>query len=462
MNSKVVIMAGGSGTRLWPMSRSSHPKQFVKIFENKSLFQLSVERNKIFGDLLVVVGEPHKFIAADQLDEIGVNAEILVEPAAKNTAPCALLSALLANKDYNAILLLPADHYITDLNHYEATIKKALHQAEQSQICTIGIKPSVPHTGYGYITGTKDQNNVYKNCQFKEKPDFKTAAQYLIEGGYFWNSGIFACNIAFLLQEAKKLDNKMLTEVMYAFETLSSKTRFLELDKASFDNVPANSIDYTIAERTSGMVMIEADFVWSDLGSWQSLWEVSKKDEDHNHCEGKNILLKDVKNSYIRSNKLTSVIGVENLVIINTDDALLIADKSRSEEVKELVSTLAKNNHKEVAEHTLVNRPWGHYHELYSTDSYKVKHIVIKPDSQISLQYHNQRSEHWIIVSGEGEVTINDEITQVRSNQSVFIPKTATHTIKNISKEDLHMIEVQTGAYFGEDDIVRLKDKYGR
>jgi len=459
---KVVIMAGGSGTRLWPMSRSAYPKQFVKLFENLSLLQLTLQRNRTLGKALVIVGEAHKFIALDQINEIGISADILVEPEPKNTAACSIMAAFIAKQScINKLLLLPADHYILDEDIYLETVNRSLEEITNNGICTMGIRPTHPHTGYGYIKTNNMQQDICQECEFVEKPSFNTATQYLKNGGYFWNSGIFACNVNFLLEQAHLLQPEIFSSTKEAFDTIRMTKDFLEINGKSFNKIPSNSIDYAIVEKAPLLSMVKADFRWNDLGSWQSLWEVSEKDKYKNVCEG-NIVTKSVTNSYIRADKLTSVIGVDNLVIVDSEDALLVANKDMSESVKELVAEMSARKHKEMVDHTTVIRPWGYYHELCSSEHYKVKHIVIKPSAQISLQYHMHRTEHWVIISGTGQVTLDDKIINVTADQSVFIPKTYHHTIKNTGTVDLHMVEVQTGTYFGEDDIVRLEDKYGR
>lgn len=465
---KIIIMAGGSGTRLWPMSRQLYPKQFIKIFDGQSLLQKTLLRNQALGTSSVIVSEDHRFIAAEQIREVGLSAQLIVEPMQKNTAPCSIVAALQAKAEgAEQVVLLPADLYIENEAAYLEVIKKAIYYSK-NKIATIGITPKSPHTGYGYIkTGLSLENNdfspkIYETEKFVEKPGLETAKEYLASGKYFWNSGIFIYNVDYFLDKARSLKIDIVNHSLESFNGASKDHDFLRLAKEPYSQIESISIDYAFMEHIDDMVLIEGDFGWSDLGSWESLWNISKKDDANNAIIG-NVLTSGVTNTYIRSeNQLTAVVGLNNVIIINTDDALLVADKSRSEDVKNIVNALMKENRKEVTEHVQTFRPWGYYQTVDTGDLYKVKRIVVHPGQKLSVQYHHHRAEHWVIVRGVAEVQIGTKIRRLSENDSIYIPKGMRHRLTNIGEIDLHLVEVQTGHYLGEDDIVRIKDIYGR
>jgi mannose-1-phosphate guanylyltransferase/mannose-6-phosphate isomerase len=459
---KPVIMAGGSGTRLWPLSRKSFPKQFVKLFDNQSLLQKTLLRNTPFGRPIVIVSEDHRFIAAEQIREIGVEADLVVEPAPKNTAPCAIIASLLAlESNIETVLLLPADHYIEENDKYISLINKAANLT--NEVATIGIKPSFAHTGYGYIkTGKQIADKIFHAEKFIEKPEKSIAEEYLSLGNYFWNSGIFLFNANYMLEQARHLQSKLFELTNAAYLSSAKDLDFTRLDNHYYDQLESISIDYAVMEHIESMILLEANFKWNDLGSWESIWEINKKDEHNNYKLG-DVVSKDVKNSFIMSdNRLTAVIGLSDVIVVNTADALLVADKSKSEEVKQIVNHLSKLGRIEATEHTRVFRPWGYYQTIDDGELYKVKRIVVHSGHKLSLQCHNHRAEHWVIVRGVAEVIIDGKTSKLTENDSIYIPKGAQHRLSNIGDIDLHLIEVQTGKYLGEDDIVRLGDSYGR
>lgn len=456
-------MAGGSGTRLWPMSRQLYPKQFIKIFDGLSLLQKTLLRNQQFGKPAVIVAEEHRFIAAEQIREVGIEADLIVEPVQKNTAPCAIVAALQAKQEgFETVLLLPADLHIIGDEEYLSVINTT-YGCIKSGVVTIGIRPTFAHTGYGYIKTKQSINaKIYKTEKFVEKPNLATAKEYISQGGYFWNSGMFIYNVDYFLKQAQQLQGTLFAKVTAAFASASKDLDFIRLAKEPYAQIESISVDYAIMEHVSDMILVEGDFGWNDLGSWESLWQVSPKDANNNHLVGE-VIINNVTNSYIRSEKkLTAVVGIDNIIIINTDDALLVADKSRSEEVKQIVNQLTNSNRKEAIEHVQIFRPWGYYQTIDNGDSHKVKRIVVHPGQKLSMQYHHHRAEHWVIVCGIAEIEIGTEISRLSENDSIYIPKGMKHRLANIGEIDLHLIEVQTGDYLGEDDIVRITDIYGR
>lgn len=459
---KPVIIAGGSGTRLWPLSRKLFPKQFIKLFDNQSLLQKTLIRNKSFGRPAVIVGEEHRFIAAEQIKEIGIEADLIVEPASKNTAPCAIIASLIALENgLETVLFLPADHYIEEENNYVSLISDAAKFADE--VAMIGIKPSFAHTGYGYIKTDKTiQDKIFHAEKFVEKPDVLLAQDYFQQGNYFWNSGIFIFNAKFMLDRAENLQDQLFEHTSTAYALSIKDLDFIRLDANSYNKLQSISIDYAIMEHLESMILFEANFTWNDLGSWDSIWQVNDKDEHNNYHFG-DVLTRDVKNSYIMSdNRLTAVIGLSDVIVVNTADALLVADKSKSEQVKDIVNYLSKACRTEATEHTRVFRPWGYYQTIDSGELHKVKRIVVHKGQKLSLQYHNHRAEHWVVVKGIAEVIIDNQVSNLTENDSIYIPKGSSHRLSNIGEVDLHLIEVQTGNYLGEDDIVRLGDEYGR
>ncbi len=459
-----VIMAGGSGTRLWPLSRENYPKQFIKIFDGKSLLQHSLYRNKDFGKPVVIVGEEHRFIALEQASEIGIKVDIIIEPEGKNTAPCAIIGALIGlHRKADSVLLLPADHYIKDLDSYKKTIKEAISSSQKSEISTIGIKPSKPHTGYGYIElGNFIDGSAYKVKNFVEKPNHATATEYFESGKYCWNSGMFAFSPSSMISLCQNHIPDMFEHTYSSLEHASKDLDFLRLSSEEYKKITPDSIDYAIMEKAQNITCIKAIFEWNDLGNFASIWDISQKDEKQNVLLG-DILTEESNHNYIyTSNKLVATCGIKNLIIINTEDSILVAHKDEAENIKKIVSKLKKLNREEAKNSTICYRPWGSYQTIDSGELHKVKRIIVKPHHKLSLQYHNHRAEHWVIVKGTAEVEIDGKVTILNENDSIYIPKNSTHRLTNSANTDLHLIEVQTGNYLGEDDIVRLTDAYGR
>lgn len=483
-----VILCGGSGTRLWPLSRSGFPKQFLVLSGSNSLFQQAVERlnaldhgdsgNHIeLGKTLVVTNEEHRFLALDQLRELNnIQATLLLEPAGRNTAPALTLAALQAqdlNHEQDPILVItPADQTIQNNSAFTSALQHCIAVAQTGTIAILGIKPSSPETGYGYIqrTGSKDENNAYVVDRFVEKPNQATALQYLESGNYLWNSGMFVLKASVWLTALKEFrpDIFAATEKAWAAKTEdhSGDATFIRPHKAIFSTIPSESIDYAVIEKCPGsqfpIKMVELDAGWNDLGAWDAVWQVGKQDQDGNVTSG-DTLLTNSKNSLIHaSSRLVSAVGVENLIIVETADAVLVADRKNSQDVKNIVNQLESQQREEKNLHRKVARPWGWYDSVDEGERFKVKRIQVKPGASLSLQMHHHRAEHWIVVKGEAEVTNGDQVITLTENQSTYIPQGQTHRLGNPGKEPLEIIEVQSGSYLGEDDIVRFEDTYGR
>jgi mannose-1-phosphate guanylyltransferase / mannose-6-phosphate isomerase len=487
-----VILCGGSGTRLWPLSRSGFPKQFLVLSgdgSNQSLFQQAITRINAIGgaqiDLaptLIVTNEEHRFLALDQLRELkGVSATLLLEPVGRNTAPALSLAALQALdngvEDLDPILVItPADQTVQN----QATFVKALQDCvavvvedkTKKTIAILGITPSAPETGYGYIQrdSAKGKNNEFAVECFVEKPDAKTAQTYLVDGNYLWNSGMFVLRASTWLAALAQYrpDIAKATEAAWNNKVLdqSGEVAFVRLDKALFTAVPSESIDYAVIEKctegTFSVKMVELDAGWNDLGAWDAVWQVGKQDHDGNVTSG-DALLVNTKNSLVHaSNRLVSTVGIENLIIVETADAVLVADRKNSQDVKSIVSQLEQQKREEKNLHRKVARPWGWYDSVDEGERFKVKRIQVKPGASLSLQMHHHRAEHWIVVKGVAEITNGDQVIILTENQSTYIPQGQTHRLANPGKTPLEIIEVQTGSYLGEDDIVRFKDTYGR
>jgi len=462
-----IILCGGSGTRLWPMSRANCPKQFIKFNdEGISLFQKTIQRLPEFcSDPILICNESHRFLLAEQLREISKTAKtIILEPEGRNTAPAIAIGALEAMRMDNAssIVVLSADHEIKDITAFHEALEQSIEAIAQNFLVTFGIKPSRPETGYGYIKVVENGKSIKKIFSFKEKPNQALANEYFSSKSYFWNSGMFAMKAESYLSELKKFEPDIYNNCAYAFDNLNRNEDFARLDPEIFVKCKSISIDYAVMERTKHGALIPLNAGWSDLGSWGSLWLESNKDNLDNVIEG-DIYTNNVNNSLIYSkDKFTSVIGVENLVIIDTKDALLISNKETSMHTKEVVSFLKKNNRSEHILHKKVHRPWGFFESLEKQDGYQVKLLSINPGAKISLQKHSRRSEHWIIISGVATVTCDNNVKDFLPNQSTFIPNGSIHRLENNCDEKLKVIEVQTGDYLGEDDIIRIKDKYNR
>jgi len=465
-----LILSGGSGTRLWPVSRKNLPKQFLNLAGEGTLFQQTIARTRQLPNVtspIVVASEDHRFLAADQLLEVGIrDATIVLEPLARNTAPAIALGALQAQeRDPEALLLvLPADHLIGDTEAFVAVVKQAMPLAEQGWLVTFGIRPDRPETGFGYIRRAEAIGNEgYRVEQFVEKPDLTTAESYLADGGYDWNSGMFLFKASRYLEELAVHAPAMLAAVREAHANASTDLDFVRIDHDTFARVPDNSIDYAVMEKTRHAAVIPVSCTWSDIGSWSALWLTGDKDAEGNLREGDTLSI-DSRNSLLRSHDrhLLATVGIDDLIVVTTPDATLVAHRDAAQDVKKIVEQLKASGRSEHSLHRVVHRPWGSYDSLEAGNRFQVKRIVVKPGAALSLQKHHHRAEHWIVVSGTAEVTCDEKVFLLGENQSTFIPLGSRHRLRNPGKVPLELIEVQSGSYLGEDDIVRYDDVYGR
>ncbi len=461
-----VILSGGSGTRLWPLSRSQYPKQFLPLVSSKTMVQETIIRVQGIEGLqppIAICNENHRFMMAEQLREIDINpAAIILEPMGRNTAPAVALAALSAKPD-DILLILPADHVISNIPAFQSAIKKANTLAEQGYLVTFGIVPDEPETGYGYIkAGESINKDSFNVANFVEKPNLETAKEYLKSGEYFWNSGMFAFKAGRYIEELNKFQPDILKACKNALSNDKHDLDFVRLDREAFTKCPSDSIDYAVMEKTDQAAIIPLDADWNDIGSWSALWEVSDKNEDSNAING-DVITIDTNNSYIHSShKLITTVGVENLIVIETDDAVMIAAKDRVQDVKKIVDQLKNDDRKEANIHLKVYRPWGYYHSVDNGSRHQTKRIVVKPGAKLSLQKHHHRAEHWVVVKGTALVTKGDEQILLSENESTYIPLGIVHCLENPGVIPLEIVEVQSGSYLGEDDIIRFNDKYGR
>lgn len=466
-----VILAGGSGTRLWPLSRSAYPKQLLPLMSERSLLQETVQRSgKDFGFAgpILICNDDHRFLIDDQLREAGHEAQkIILEPAARNTAPALAAVALwLVEQDPQAVMLVqPADHSIGAPEELHRAVQAGLTAVADGRLVTFGIKPSRAEPGYGYIKVgplLDGSDHVRVVDRFVEKPDAATAAQYVESGAYCWNSGIFLLSAKRYLEELQRLHPDMYDACVQAVNKGKDDLGFFRLDAEAFRQAPALSIDHAVMEHTKTAAVVPVDMVWSDLGSWKALREAVDADPDGNVLSG-DVLSRDVHNSYLRTeDKLLAVIGLDDVIVVSTDDAVLVAKADRVDEVSRLVDQMKQRNRSESVSHSTVYRPWGSYRSVDTGDRFQVKRITVKPGAKLSLQKHYHRAEHWVVVCGTALVQRDEESLLLRENESVYIPIGAAHRLENPGKLPLHLIEVQSGAYLGEDDIVRLVDSYGR
>lgn len=468
-----VILSGGSGTRLWPLSRAKKPKQFLPLLNDKSMLQNTLLRLKGLPDLaapMVICNEDHRFMVAEQLREVSTQqADIILEPVGRNTAPAIAVAALkaLANKQDPLLLVLAADHAIRDIPAFHRAIELATPAALQGKLVTFGIVPSCAHTGYGYIRKAEHAEatiaaEVYAVAEFCEKPDLATATSFVNSGQYYWNSGMFLFKASSLLAELQQFAPEIVRCAEQALQQASSDLDFIRLNKDAFANSPSDSIDYAVMEKSDNAVMVALDAGWSDVGSWDALWEVMAKDEQGNACRG-DVLLEQCHNSYINAEeRLVAVIGLNDVVVVETKDAVLVASKAHIQGVKNIVAKLQSYGRTEVDLHREVFRPWGKYDSVDNGTRYQVKHITVKPGAKLSVQMHHHRAEHWVVVSGSALVRNGDKEFLVTENESTFIPVGTVHSLENPGKIPLELIEVQSGSYLGEDDIIRFEDKYGR
>ena len=494
-----VILCGGSGTRLWPLSRAGFPKQFLVLSGTSSLFQQAVERvqglaagDMTLGETLVVTNEEHRFLVLDQLRELkNTPATLLLEPVARNTAPALTLAALhaTANGEDPILVVTPADQTITDTAAFSAALRTSVQAAIDGSIVILGITPDRPETGYGYIktlTPTLSPSDpslnplspweragvragapaIFSVEAFTEKPDTETAQRYLAEGGYYWNAGMFVLRASTWLKALAQFRPDIAQAAREAWAGKSADAPFIRPDKAAFAAVPSESIDYAVMENCPGSAfpirMVPLDAGWSDLGAWDAVWQVGQPDAQGNVTRG-DVLLADTRDSLVySSSRLVGAVGVENLVIVETADAVLVAERSQSQNVKKIVAALEQQKRDEHTLHRKVHRPWGWYDSIDEADRFKVKRIQVKPGASLSLQKHHHRAEHWIVVKGTAEVTCGDKKILLGENQSTYIPLGEVHRLANPGKVPLEIIEVQSGSYLGEDDIVRFEDSYGR
>lgn len=466
-----VILSGGSGSRLWPQSRREYPKQFLPLADPDSTMiqQTALRLRGLDAHAPIVVSnEHHRFIVAEQLQQVDAKPEaILLEPFGRNTAPAVTLAALRAarNHDDPLLLVLPADHVITDTGAFHRAVQKGAEAARQGHLVTFGIVPARPETGYGYIrrgNGISGLEDTFAVARFVEKPDQEKAEAFIADGGYYWNSGMFIFTAARYLEEIQRLNPEIYRHCQEALAGADQDRDFTWLNRDAFAACPDDSIDYAVMEKTASAAVVPLDAGWSDVGSWQSLWEIEGKDSQGNVSRGE-VLAIDSRNCLMAGEKrLIAAVGVEDLVIIDSDDAVLVAPRSRAQDVKKLVAELETRGCSRHLYHRKVFRPWGHYDCLDSGDRFQVKRINVKPGGQLSLQMHHHRAEHWIVVRGTAKVTCGEKTLLLTENQSTFIPLGTAHRLENPGKVDLEIIEVQSGAYLGEDDIVRFDDSYGR
>lgn len=472
-------MAGGSGTRLWPLSRSLHPKQFLPLVGENTMLQATIKRLNQLGVVapVTICNESHRFIVAEQLRSINKEGSIILEPEGRNTAPAIALAANLVLSEQIAaqnnigndplLLILAADHIIQDETAFTLAVQKAMPLAQQGKLVTFGIVPKSAHTGYGYILrgeslGDTGQESGFKVKEFVEKPNEQTAQDYLDGGQHYWNSGMFLFKASRYLEELSIHRPDIAVACEASLKNTSNDLDFIRVDKDAFIKCPDESIDYAVMEKTQDAVVVPLDAGWNDIGSWSALWEESVKDENGNAVTG-DVILQDTHNSLIHSNeRLVATVGLDNIVIIDTKDAVMVAHKDKVQDVKAIVSELKDRGRNEWKIHREVYRPWGKYDSIDQGERYQVKRITVKAGEKLSLQMHHHRAEHWIVVSGTAKVTLAGKTQLITENESIYIPIGMTHSLENPGKLPLEMIEVQSGSYLGEDDIVRFEDRYGR
>ncbi len=466
-----VIMAGGTGSRLWPMSRELYPKQFLRLYGQRSMLQETVLRldDVDAREPVVICNQEHRFLVAEQLRQINkLSHNIILEPVGRNTAPAIALAALSAieNGDDPILLVLAADHIINNKLAFHQAIKSAFKFALQGRLVTFGIVPTGPETGYGYIhrgqEETLDEQIAYQVSRFVEKPNKETAESYIASGEYYWNRGMFMFRAKKYLEELEKFRPDILDACKAAIQGCKESDEFIKVDRDLFIACPDESVDYAVMEKTTDAVVVGLDADWSDVGSWSALWEVSPKDDKGNVLTG-DTFLHNANNCYINTDeKLIAAIGVDDLVIINTKDAVLVVNKDQVQDVKKVVEYLKANHRSEYKRHREIYRPWGRCDVVVQTERFNVNRITVKPGAAFSMQMHHHRTEHWVILSGTGEVTIKDQKFLLTENQSTFIPIGAQHRLENPGKIPLELLEIQSGSYLGDDDIIRIKDQYGR
>jgi len=460
---KAVVMAGGSGTRLWPLSRAGHPKQFLALNGEDTMLQATMKRLKglDISSSVTICNEEHRFFVAEQLREINMLGSIILEPVGRNTAPAIALAALTSDDD-PLLLVLAADHVIQDELAFTKAVSEALPLAEAGKLVTFGIIPSEPHTGYGYIKKGSETGAGFVVNEFVEKPSSKLAKEYLLSGDYLWNSGMFLFRASRYLDELKKFRPDIFEACKAATVGITSDLDFCRIKKADFISCPADSVDYAVMEKTADAVVFPMDAGWSDIGSWSSLWDISEKDINGNVSLG-DVITHRTKNSFVRTDgQLVTTIGVNDLVIIATKDAVMVAHKDSVQDTKVIVEQLKHENRNEWELNREVYRPWGKYDSIDSDDGYQVKRLTVNPGAKLSVQMHYYRSEHWVVVAGRARVHYGDNSHDLNVNESTYHGKEVVHALENPGDTPLELIEVQVGSYLGEDDIVRFKDNYGR
>jgi mannose-1-phosphate guanylyltransferase/mannose-6-phosphate isomerase len=472
-----VILSGGSGSRLWPLSRALRPKQFLGLTGDQTLFQMTLQRLVGLVDRLepiVVANDDHRFLAADQCLQMGVTPQALIlEPVARNTAPAIAVAALAAQVDTQAsalghdpvLLVLPSDHVFQDVAAFQAAVRVGERAASAGAMVTFGIVPTGPETGYGYVKANRSasrDSGSFSVEAFVEKPNLAKAKDYLADGGYYWNSGMFMFKASAYLSELATHQPAMLKACQQAFERAKKDLDFVRLDFEALSASPSDSIDYAVMEKTDKAVLVPLDAGWSDVGAWSAVWQVQPQDAEGNGTRG-DVLLHQSQDCYVHADhRLVSLVGVTDLVVVETSDAVLVAHKDKAQDVKKVVEDLKARGRSEAELHREVFRPWGAYDSVDTGDRYQVKRITVKPGARLSLQMHHHRAEHWVVVKGTAQITIGDEVKLVSENQSVYIPVGVKHCLENPGKLPIELIEIQSGSYLGEDDIVRFDDKYGR
>jgi len=463
-----VILCGGAGSRLWPVSRQLLPKQFLPLVTGRTLLQdTALRAREAAGPVqpIVICNEAHRFLVQDQLAEIGIAARVVLEPAGRSTAAAVAIAALMCEKDDPVLLVLASDHAIRGTQAFNDAVRRAADVAAAGSLVTFGIAPARPDSGFGYIErGDRLQGEAgaYKVARFVEKPAEAEARRLIATGRAYWNSGMFAFCAKRLLDELGRYRHDILDAARKALADASDDLGFLRLGKEAFLACPAEAIDRAVMERTAHAAVIPAEFEWSDVGSWEALWDIAQKDADGNAARG-DVQLQDTKGSLVfGERRLVATLGVEDLIIVDTEDALLVADRSRSQDVREVVEDLKRANRSEHLSHTRVYRPWGYYESVDAGERFQVKRLMVKPGAALSLQLHRKRAEHWVVVSGTARVTRGEEIFDLQENQSTYIPVGTRHRLENTGSEPLLIIEVQSGSYLGEDDIERFEDRYNR
>lgn len=462
-----VVMAGGTGSRLWPMSRELYPKQFLSLVGEKTLLQETFERLEGIDTAspVLICNEDHRFLAAEQLRQIGLlDHNIILEPVGRNTAPAIALAAqtALASNTNALLLVLAADHAIADAEAFQKAVQQAVPFAEAGELITFGIVPTHAETGYGYIRRGEAVDALFKVAQFVEKPDVLTANDYVAGGEYYWNSGMFLFRADRYLEELKIYRPHIFDSCKSAMLTMQSDLDFIRINSETFQQCPSESIDYAVMENTNRALVMPLDAGWNDVGAWSALWQMGQKDEHGNVFKG-DVIQDNTENTYVHAeNALVTTVGIKDLVIVQTKDAILVADKDQVQDVKRIVAELKLQGREEYRLHREVYRPWGKYDSIDNGQRYQVKRITVKPGEKLSVQMHHHRAEHWIVVSGTANVTINNKTQILTENQSIYISVGSVHALENPGKIPLELIEVQSGAYLGEDDIVRFDDRYGR